>query len=155
MVLLYHVGDLLPEFVSFRKLHSFFHVGEDDEGAHMGGKGFVGVFKIGPVFDEIMGHLEFPYVVVVRGHPCEERVGPDTLRSRLAEVAHDNAVVICARSFEHHGFKERVLQVREFEEFYVRRVAKEIFYDGEEPEGDEAAAYAGEENEGYLGRDIA
>ena len=152
VVLLDHLLDLLakPEFV--RKLDPLFHVREDDECAHVRRQSVMGILKTAPVFDVIMGHLQFADVMVVRRDPCQNGVRSYALGSGLGEVSHDDAVVVCSWGFDHHLPEQRVFQAGHFEEFYVSRKIKNVLNDGQKSQRNKAAADAADEDRNYANR---
>ena len=103
------------------------------------GDRFLWASSVPPVLDEVVGHLQLSYVVVVRGDPGQDGVGPDALGRGLAEVAHEYAVVVGAGGGDHHLLEEGVLQVRKLEELEVGRVVEDVLDDGEEAGRHEAA----------------
>src|SRR5208283_5269684 len=108
------------------KLNTLFYMGEDDEAAHARGEILVCVLESPSVLDEIVGHLQLSHIVVVGGHPRKDRVGAYALGGCPAEIAHHDAVVVCARRLDHQLLKKGVLQIGELEELKVGRVVEDV-----------------------------
>ncbi len=139
VMLLNDLLDLPADLVLVGHLDPFLDVGQDDQGAHVGGEVLVGIPRVCPVLDVVMGHLELPDIMIVRGNPGQQGVGAYAFRRRLGKIAHDNTVVVGAWGVNHHLTQKRMFKIGQLKELDVRRVIEEALDNGKNAEGDKAA----------------
>ena len=108
----YHVA---VQLVFQREGDAFFHMGDDDEGAHGGGEVVVRVAVVPHIFGEVFGLHEFADVVEVAAHARHCGVCADGLARCLGEVRDGEAVLESAGGFEGHAPEERVIEVGHFQ----------------------------------------
>ena len=68
--------------------------------------------------------------MIVGAHSGQERIGCDRFGSSLCETSHDDTVVIGPRRLKDDVFQNRVIHIRQFEEFDIRGITKESLNHG-------------------------
>src|SRR3989338_5559412 len=72
------------------------------------------------VFYEIFGLLHLAYIVEIRRYSCKEGICPYCLCCILCKIADNYAVMVCPRCLNYKLREERVIQIRQLKELYVR-----------------------------------
>jgi len=129
MVLLDNIDDLLSQMVLLGQGDPVLDVGDQNQAAHARREFVVRVLSTLLIFNEIHGFLDLADVVIVCGHLGENRIGIDRLCGGFHKISQNDTVRVSFRGLDNQVLKNRLLRIRQFQEFDVRRVAEANFDD--------------------------
>ncbi len=108
--------DFARQMILLRQQKSVMRMRRHDGGGHIRIGSVVRVFAH-LIFLEIQRTLKLADVMEIRARTCQERIRADFFRRRLRQIRDDNRMMIRARSLKQQPSQQRLIRVRQFEQF--------------------------------------
>jgi len=114
----------------------------------------VPVIRVRLVFNEILRFFQLADIMVVRADLGKQSIGADCFSRRFRERRNDNAVMICARRFNNHLLKKRLVEIGQLQQFDIRNKTEQAFKQRRDPRHKNAGHDTADESHDQSDRQI-